>query len=1382
MSTPVDRTCTEIDTDGHQGIILGEPKPLSAFRQSQAYVLLGDAGSGKTTEFKKEAEAMGDAAEYLSAREFNRSHVDSRQEWRDKVLFIDGLDEIRAGKTDSLTPLDQIISQLDRLERPRLRISCREADWLGTNDRKNLDTVSPDLKTTVLRLEPLDEGGITALLNTLELSTAPTDFIDEARDRELGAILHNPQTLKLLAEAVEQGGAWPSSRRGTFEMACRKMASEQNDEHLERVDPLPPEVIVDAAGYLCAVQLLAGTEGYSMTPLLDDLFFPSVDELHEPPNQLPRNNLKQALATRLFTGVVERQASPIHRHVAEFLAGRFLAKQIDQGLPVERVLALMTSPNDQRVVSVLRGLSAWLAAHSPIARRSLIEADPVGVGLYGDIEALSKDEKKQLLESLAAFAEQGRLFGHERADSSSGWHRRTTAQAFRSLASADMANGIKEVLTRQGSEPQDHRIIGFVLEVLAEADESELDSLSGLTADIESVLVDPLRPADLKVSALDAYLHLRPPAATQSQLLLRLLEETHRGVHLDPADELRGALLERLYPDHLPPNRVWKYLVSPNERTLLGGRFWTFNQRTLLEKSSDQQIGELLDALHLTTPSPRASRTVSALEALQVQVLARGLEKSGDDVEPARLYNWLSTTSPSQRIHPRSGEPLHYIQSWLQGRPETQKDVYLAWLRHRHLEGKSNLSSHWNCNALNESTPPADFGLWCLQMAVQLEQSEPPIALALLNQAYLSLQQQSGSHRLTLDVMKGQVAGHNTLAGRLDELCTPPPPSDELSTFESEMRDRMAKYDEEKRQRQSRWADLLRSREDELKENRIPPHILNDLAKVYFALFAEVDQDASPPRRISEWVGGDPVLVDAVMAALRNAIWRDDLPEAPETISLSHESRCSFLAFPVMASLELLNAQSPTLVDECDDSIRRRALAIHFCIPKPLGHGAISPSFDRWVLQDPELVLDVLNQCAISAVRARQTSIPGFNDLDQLSGHPDLANTMRLRLLDAFSVRAPRSQHELLDRLLSETLRHPDTTELLELALKKLSSSSMTVAQKVRWMTVAAVVAPNPHLGPLSEFVGYSEKRTEHMAEFFRNCTNESDFGTSYLGPSPDPAVLKAFIKTLGRIYSPLAEDGLVTLEIGTSDRIGGWIRMLGSQDTNLAKQALSDLVDDPELVKWRAQLKRNWEHQVVVLSDASYCHPSIEQVQRTLDNGLPANAADLAALLNDHLSETAAYIRGDNSNPWQDFWNEGPEPTPRHEESCRDTLIRILRACGLSHKIDLEPERRHPSARRADISAKYGGFNVPVEIKKNSHSDLWDSLHKQLIALYTTDPATSGHGIYLVLWFGAEKTARSPEGHRPATPDELRDLLERDLKPDQATKVSVRVLDVTKP
>ena len=52
--------------------------------------------------------------------------------------------------------------------------------------------------------------------------------------------------------------------------------------------------------------------------------------------------------------------------------------------------------------------------------------------------------------------------------------------------------------------------------------------------------------------------------------------------------------------------------------------------------------------------------------------------------------------------------------------------------------------------------------------------------------------------------------------------------------------------------------------------------------------------------------------------------------------------------------------------------------------------------------------------------------------------------------------------------------------------------------------------------------------------------------------------------------------------------------------------------------------------------------------------------------------------------------------------------------------------------------------------------------------------------GIYLVFWFGPNLTQRSPSGHRPANPQELRERLEETLSEDEARKISIKVIDVS--
>ncbi len=1382
MNAHVARTCTEVSANSD------DPQPLSQFREQQAYVLLGDPGSGKTTEFEREREALGIAAEYVKARDFTTFSVPSHPEWQGKTLFIDGLDEMRAGAIDFRTPLDEIRGRLDQLGRPRFRLSCREADWLGTNDFQSLAAISPDSQITVLRLDPLSIEAATELLRSRGFSDSKAEeFIEETRERRLGALVGNPLTLILLADAVDQGDEWPQMRRGLFEMACQKMAAEQNQEHLVGAGPVATDSVLDGAGYLSVLYLLADLPGFSSTPVANASSNVRLDELDGLPALLSPDCLERALKTRIFTGVNGQSHSPLHRHIAEFLAGRYLARLIDEGLPASRVVALMTNPSNGRVVTTLRGLSAWLAAHSPNARQLLIDADPVGVGLYGDIGDLSTDEKRRLLESLAASASQGPLFGHEGRDGRVDGYRDNTAWAFRSLASADMAESIGELISGLESGYQQDRIMDFILRVLSEAEPSELQSLTDLESDLVAILKSSTWPAHVRESALEAYLHITPEGNAKADVLLGLLVDIHNRQISDPDDDFRGDLLRHLYPRWLSPSQVWRY-VFPENRPNYFGHFARFWHRDLLEQSSDQHIAELLDSLCENRSSRLAELEQSHFEDLPLQLLVRGLETRGDDIETSRLYEWLDAPRRSYGSLGLGEEPAQRIRAWLEARPQVQKSVFLTWIRRHESNERFEIYEYWNCNALHQSKPPADFGVWCLEKAVELVDAEPFAAQELLRQSYRSLDDPLIGEGLTLEFLDGQTKESDILAARLDQLCNPPPPSDEASERKRELDDRLAELDAERRQQVADWQALLRSIEVELRENRAAPHILNNLAKVYFALFINVEERALSQERLSEFVGGDASLVDAVLEALRGAAFREDLPDVDRTIALHSESRHDYLAFPVLASMDLLQSDDPTRLEALSDLQRRKALAIRYCEADTRRQEATSPCHDVWLHQNPDLVLDVLYQCAVAALKDGEVYLSGLVDLDRVTGLEDQVHGIRIRLLRALSVRAPSKQLPLLDRLLGRALLHPDNAALSALVDKKLVAKSTTEAQRVRWLMVGALLFPEEHRQPLRDFVSHNNDRTRHLAEFLRGSSGRDRYGPSVMGQCSSPFLLQDVIEMLGRLYPPLMVDGFRTLEMDASDRIASLISLLGSLSGDEATQALSNLVEDPQLAAWHNLLRRTMESQRTLLGDASYLHPSREQVQRTLDNGAPANAADLAALVTERMTELCLRLRGDNSNLWRPFWNEdsyGRPESSKSEGSCRDAFLDILRR-ELPDGVTVEPERSYSAGTRADITVSYGGINIPIELKKATNDSLWSGLRDQLIDQYAKDPATDGYGIYMPLWFGLEGHKIPPPppsiGRRPATPEELQQRLEQDLTVDQARKVSVLVLDVTKP
>ena len=313
MSLVVPRSVTVVDGARSRSA------PLAEFRSDRAYVLLGDPGAGKTEAFKTER-AADPGSVCVRARHFISRSLGRHPEWKAKTLFIDGLDEVRAGRPDARRPMDRILERLERLGSPNFRLSCRAADWLGRNDLQEIVSTAGYRNVRVLHLEPLRDEDILRILADLEVPE-PDDFLNEARERDLDGLLGNPHSLGLLVKAMGHD-EWPRDRRTTFQMACRTLARERNSQHHagHRSAPLSLERIMAAAGHLSALLLLSDKEQVSIDPWEDpdSLCLEDVSDGDRPA-------LLRALKSNLFSGRPDSSFVPPHRQLAEFLGARFPA-------------------------------------------------------------------------------------------------------------------------------------------------------------------------------------------------------------------------------------------------------------------------------------------------------------------------------------------------------------------------------------------------------------------------------------------------------------------------------------------------------------------------------------------------------------------------------------------------------------------------------------------------------------------------------------------------------------------------------------------------------------------------------------------------------------------------------------------------------------------------------------------------------------------------------------------------------------------------------------------------------------------------------------------------------------------------------------------------
>ena len=543
MTAYVERTCAEI-----AGGRKGKPALLKDYRESDAYVLLGEPGSGKTRSFQEEARQT-EAGLYVAAHDFVELH--RLDEWRGKTLFIDALDELRAD-SPSPEPLGRIRSRLDELGRPRFRLSCRDADWYSSMDRDDLAKVSKNGQITTLKIDPLSDDEVRELLAALEVEDVDA-FMNAAAEDGIAPLLGNPLTLELLA-GVFADGSRPKSRKEAFETSCRSLAREHNPRHVRGRELLDADAQLDAAGFLCAVALLSGKRGYVRCAAETPSHWIPIDEVPD-----GRAVFNSVLRTRLFESPTVDSFVPLHKHIAEFLAGRYLASRVAAGLPAARAIALMTG-FDGGVVSPLRGVWAWFAANCAVARTELIDGDPLGVVLYGDVKQFSVDDKRRLLERVRGHIED--YVAHIPAD----WH----SPRWADMATKDAAELIHAVFSTAPASEAGQEV------ALLLADAPQRQTFPGL----KPLLLSIVRNESLLIFTRHNALHSLIRQFQDDDALAdldRLLTDIGTGRLADGDDELAGSLLCGLYPQRRSLADVKGFFHLPANLNLFGTfqYFWT---------------------------------------------------------------------------------------------------------------------------------------------------------------------------------------------------------------------------------------------------------------------------------------------------------------------------------------------------------------------------------------------------------------------------------------------------------------------------------------------------------------------------------------------------------------------------------------------------------------------------------------------------------------------------------------------------------------------------------------------------------------------------------------------------------------------------------------
>ena len=840
---------------------------------------------------------------------------------------------------------------------------------------------------------------------------------------------------------VARNGALPATKTELFEKACRLMASEENPKHRRAsASRVSDDEILCAAGFLCATILLAGLTGFAgdATDRGDD--FPPLTEISGSPEEF-----RAAVGSRLFRWEGGRPV-PVHRTIAEFLAARYLRGRIVGGLPLDRVLRLITG-HDGGTLGELRGLFAWLTSLTPQHAEALARRDPAAVVFYGDPEPLPPAVKRSILAGLETLADRHPLFFYERP----------SVQAYGALSDTTLIPEFQAVLDDPG-RPRYFRLT--VLAILAYG-----HPLPELKEDLHRIVYDRDSPQGIRQLGLKALIHVTFDKAE----LLNLLQDLCSGGLLDEDQNQRASLLESLYPELLKPWEIARYLTVPKPNFY--GDYRRFVREVLSPRTPDEGVPDLLDALS-DAAIWKGSRRRRSLQGGDWQKLAgtllkRGLGLQGDSVPVERLWSWLKIGRDSGFTALAAGDHAA-VQHWFNARPQLVMKMYQWWV----MEGvvKEDISStggFWE--ALCNPNLPPDLWRWQLAQAEVLGAEERGVEL--FRSAFFLLQKCTIPDAIgELRAWVGQHPGFEEAFNRLLQVATlfSQPYSDPVG----EERDR--REEEQEYATRATTIVFLKERIHSVRMGE-DKDILDALASRILE-FDNSGQGHSDLTALREEFGQEiaSAAAEGFRAILERADWAS--PSEIGEQSANREALSGGLGLLV----GVLFAQEEVLPSLDQSPGLRAALAFEFT------QGVYEPSrwFEAIVQREPAAAAKVVEAAWRPLLKTHPKDVQHLIHMD---GDPVLrliAREIGQRLLEDY----PQANPRLLAQLMRAALVGTSREKLAPLVEREIGQE-LTRDQHVLWLALALLVIPKEGVKQLESFLagGDSVEKAQCLVGYLKD-------------------------------------------------------------------------------------------------------------------------------------------------------------------------------------------------------------------------------------------------------------------------------------------------------
>jgi hypothetical protein len=625
------------DPTGQYGeIFAAGASSLASLRDKTFLVLIGEPGTGKSTEFERNIEAIeGRIVCFVNLHDHGTEEsvrvaiLGHRQveRWKREggvlELFLDSYDEssVRslasilqscvaelAGWLEGIRPPGRevlpgqngpeqsnegVASLEEVLAKPQLyvRLACRMGvydSYIGRTVLKGLSATrqsdDPDEETAEqeygpyeYKLAPLREVDVRTLIRSR--GHDPDDFLREVQRLSIGFLAAKPITLDLLLRAYDVDRSLGESAVEIYEKGVRRMCEEPSRyRRVELKDRPDTGRRVRAAQQAAALSIVCGRPELWLE---NDTDCPSASLLTVGDialGEIIENDVYDLANTALLVPMSMRQFGWAHKTIAEYLAGTHLVRS---ELSAGQIINLLVDSESSKTFPQFRETAAWVAAGHDEFRRWMIANEPETV-LGSDVALFAASDKEAIVSGLLNALDREELFIVE-SDASGRYDR---------LSYPGLSSQLRPwILDRKRSI--------FVRREAIEV--AEACRLSDLEPDLVGIALAVNEDRSVRISAAHAIVKY---GSVRSKHRLRPLVD--EPIDRDPDAELRGYGLTACWPDGIALVDALRAIDRPRKGRLIGA-FWSFKKR---EFAKGFQREFLIDSLvwMLRSEGPRRGR------------------------------------------------------------------------------------------------------------------------------------------------------------------------------------------------------------------------------------------------------------------------------------------------------------------------------------------------------------------------------------------------------------------------------------------------------------------------------------------------------------------------------------------------------------------------------------------------------------------------------------------------------------------------------------------------------------------------------------------------------------------------------------------------------